>query len=98
MAVILTLALLLPLFGFIVLFISADKVSRFLTGLIACSTVFLSFLCFCSLFFLNLDLAGANNVVLYNWIPIKGIDAPLSLHIDALSLLMALIITGVGFL
>ena len=34
----------------------------------------------------------------FNWIPIEGIDADFSLDIDSLSLLMTLIITGVGFL
>ncbi len=34
----------------------------------------------------------------FEWIPINGLQASFSLHVDSLSLLMTLIITGIGFL
>lgn len=36
--------------------------------------------------------------ILYRWIPVEGIDAHFSLSLDTLSLMMSLIITGIGFL
>lgn len=39
-----------------------------------------------------------HEVTLFTWIPVKGINADFTLHLDSLALLMTLIITGVGFL
>ena len=64
----------------------------------ACSTVFLSFLCFVKLLYEYPQGALLQEVTLFSWIHIQGFDADFSLHLDHLSLLMTLIVTGVGFL
>jgi len=93
------LGLFVPLLGFLVLMASSRILNRTITGIIGCTTIFVSFACFISLFLAftgnSLDPFTAK---LYSWIPVRGINADFSLHIDSLSLLMTLIITGVGFL
>lgn len=93
------LGLFSPLAGFIILMAASGRIGRYLTGWIACGTVFVSFVCFSSLLYsyFNADML-AQTVTLFHWIPVAGINADFSLHIDSLSLLMTLIITGVGFL
>lgn len=93
------IGLFLPLLGFIILFVSAFKISRRLAGLIGCTSVFISFACFTYTLYqyttLNLP---AQSLFLFHWIPIAGLSADFTLLIDPLSLLMTMIITGVGFL
>ncbi len=91
--------LFLPLAGFLVLLISAFRIKRSFAGILACTTIFLSFLCFSTLLLMYNHTGGTPvTFVLYPWIPIEGIQADVSLRLDSLSLLMTLIITGVGFL
>lgn len=92
-------ALFLPLAGFLVLTATAKVIGRWLTGLIACSTVFVSLLCFISLLAIYLSTGmEPRDFILFNWISIEKINADFALHLDSLSLLMTLIVTGVGFL
>jgi NADH-quinone oxidoreductase subunit L len=93
------LALFLPLAGFLILSSMAWNVSRQVAVWIACTTVFLSFLCFAWLFlgYLNQESVSLS-FFLFNWIPVEGMQADFTLRLDPLSLLMALIITGIGFL
>lgn len=90
------IGLFLPLAGFLGIMIFSSIIGRKLAGFIACATVFLSFLCFAGLLYIH-D-AGPQSVTLFDWIPIDKIDAKFNLQLDSLSLLMTLIITGVGFL
>ena len=85
-------ALLAPLFGFLVLM--SLPLTRKVTGFVACTAVFVSFAGFCTLFYMNEE----GQLPLYSWIELPGLKAVFSLHLDHLSHLMALIITGVGFL
>lgn len=92
-------ALFLPLIGFLILLAMSSRISRVLTGVIACSTILLSFIFFSSLVYVY----ESNNMspqifTLYKWIPFEGINADFALRVDPLSLVMTLIITGVGFL
>ncbi|CDR33443.1 NADH-quinone oxidoreductase subunit L [Criblamydia sequanensis] len=99
MAEIIVLSLFLPLLGFLILTLFHASLSRKSTGLIACASVLLSFLCFFSL--VTTYMVGTyedTTLLLFKWIPIKGINADFKLHLDELSLLMGLIITGVGSL
>lgn len=91
----LTSALFLPLLGFLILMLCADKLGRKTIATIGCGTIFISFLCFEHL--LNV-YEVPYDLTLFQWIPVRDIQANFSLHVDSLSLLMALIITGVGFL
>jgi NADH-quinone oxidoreductase subunit L len=84
------LGLFAPLAGFLILMISSHVISRRMTEIIACLTIFISFICFITM--------DQGSFTLFNWIPIEGINAKFNLNIDHLSTLMALIITGIGFL
>lgn len=99
MPIIICLGLFLPLMGFLSIVAFYQVIGRRLAGCVACSTIFLSFACFLTLLvtFLNLDIP-AEQLSLFRFIPLKGIEANFSLHLDSLSLLMTLIITGIGFL
>src|SRR5262245_57816066 len=96
----LCIGLFLPLVGFLLLMISSSYIGRNATNFIGCGTILISFICF--LYLLHLFSENPNQfpliVSLFDWIPVERIDAKFSLYLDSLSLLMALIITGVGFL
>jgi NADH-quinone oxidoreductase subunit L len=98
MDVMIWIALFAPLAGFIILVASSHWIQRRLAGYVACTTVGLSFICF-TMLLLNQAHEGKDfqDVVLYSWLPIKGIHANFTLHLDHLSMLMTLIITGIGF-
>lgn len=93
------LGLFLPLIGFFILTATSRVVGRKLAGIIACTTLFISFVCFSSLLIYYLK-GGMNpeNVTLFKWVHVQNINADFTLHLDALSIVMTLIITGVGFL
>lgn len=93
------LGLFLPLAGFLVLLFSSRTIDRKLTGLIGCGTVFLSFLCFSWLLYHYVTLQlSSESYTLFSWVPLKNIQANFTVTLDHLSLVMTLIITGVGFL
>ncbi len=91
--------LFLPLVGFLSLVLLSGVLDRRQVGILACTVIALSFFSFALLLgtFLQNGMQPAH-VTLFQWIPVPGIDANVSLHLDALSLLMTLIITGVGCL
>lgn len=93
------LALFVPLIGFLGLVASHQVIGRQLTRLIGCGTVLFSFASFIYLLFMYRS-TGMNpqTFKLFNWISVSGLSADFALHLDSLSLLMALIITGIGFL
>lgn len=88
-----------PLVGFLILMALANILSRRLVGVIGCLAILIPFLCFCSIFysFAYHDMSPAT-FTLYNWIPVKGIEAGFTLRMDHIALFMTLVITGVGFL
>lgn len=91
--------LFLPLAGFLILMLSSDYISRFWTGLVGCATILASFCLFAYFFLFFTDTSLDPELInLFTWIPIEGINANFELRLDHLSLLMTLIITGVGFL
>lgn len=93
------LALLLPLSGFVVLLGASGSIGRRCASFVACTTILLSFVCFTQLLATYLlHTSEPQQMALFHWIPVKGIDAEVTLRLDALSLWMALIVTGVGFL
>ena len=93
------IGLFMPLVGFLTLVASANKIGRRLTGLIGCGSILTSFICFSGLLYAytHYDMLPFNET-LFTWIPDESINADFTLRIDPLSLLMTLIITGVGFL
>lgn len=95
MEFIISIGLFTPLIGFFILMFSSNVISRKLTGLIGCTTIFISLICFTIISYI---INEPETVTLFQWIPIENIQAHFSLHIDELSILMGFIITGVGFL
>lgn len=99
MEILLYSGLFIPLAGFLILLSGSSFFGRRAAGVIGCSSVFLSFLCFCFLVYRYHEHGMVDRYfTLFAWLPIDKIEANFSLHVDALSLLMSLIITGVGFL
>lgn len=95
----LCLGLFLPLLGFFTLVASSKFIGRQATTTIACATIFFSFVCFASLFFIfESSETPPIDLSLFQWIPVDGINADFKLHLDPLAIWMTLIITGIGFL
>lgn len=99
MAFVTCFALFLPLVSFLILLAMGKMIGRRLAGVIACTSIFISFACFTGLLIVY---ASQNmpplHLFLYHWIPVDQINADFTLCLDQLSILMTLIITGVGFL
>src|SRR5437588_11668582 len=93
-----SIALFLPLLGFLFLLFGNKFISKRFSGYVGCATVFLSFLCFVKLLYGYYHSPLSQEVTLFSWIQIQGFDANFSLYVDHLSLLMGLVVTGVGFL
>jgi NADH-quinone oxidoreductase subunit L len=91
--------LFIPLIGFLILMLSSKTISRKAAGLIGCGAIFFSFITFASLLTAyNIYEPGTLHTKLFSWININGISADFALTLDSLTLLMTMIITGVGFL
>lgn len=86
------LGLFLPLLSFLYLFLFGDKKTA---PYIGSASVLISFLCFA---YITYTSSGLEEFFLFPWIAIKGLKADFILHIDHLSTLLTLIITGIGFL
>lgn len=99
MALAICLGLLFPLFGFLGIMASSRSIGRQLCGVVGSGSIFISFLCFASLAY-TYSMTGAApfTFTLFNWIHLDKINADFTLHFDPLTILMTLIITGVGFL
>lgn len=92
-------ALFLPLLGFLILMGGSSIWGRKIAGFIGCITIFISFICFVTVLWMYTHQKLDPQVfTLYRWIPMDEINADFTLRIDPLSLVMTLIITGVGFL
>jgi len=89
------LGLFSPLIGFLILLASSSFIKRNVANIIGCGTILISFLCFVLLL---VSYTNSIHLSLYNWVPVAGINADFNIDLDSLSLLMTLIITGVGFL
>lgn len=99
MAYIISLGLFLPLLGFFCLTFFNRWINRTVASVFACSVVFAAFLSFFSIFIVYINSGmHPEQFSLFQFVPVEGIKADFSLHLDSLSLLMTLIITGVGFL
>ncbi len=93
------LGLFIPLLGFLLLLIFSNGIGRRTAGLVGSGTILISFLCFASLLYTYIvQGTPPTHFILFNWIPVDGINADFKLSLDSLSLLMTMIITGIGFL
>jgi NADH-quinone oxidoreductase subunit L len=99
MELLIGLGLFFPLISFIGLMASSKWIKRQLTGMIASGVVLTSFICFLTLLIIYKEQKMSPfNLTLFSWIPVEGINADFMLRLDPLSLVMTLVITGVGFL
>jgi len=85
---------LLPLIGFIINGLANRSFAKGLVSLVGCGSVLASFLISLYLFF---NFNGQPYVVdLFDWISVGNLRIPFSFQIDQLSLIMLLLVTGVG--
>ncbi|MHB8580725.1 MAG: NADH-quinone oxidoreductase subunit L [Ignavibacteriaceae bacterium] len=93
---------LLPLLGFLINGLFGRKIkNEKIIGIIGSGTIGLSFLIVAGAFFQTLSMPVDQRqtiVNLFQWIKVGNFDVNVSYQVDQLSLLMGLIVTGVGFI
>jgi NADH-quinone oxidoreductase subunit L len=96
------LTVLLPLLGFLVNGIFGSRIkNEKIIGWIGSGAIGLSFLIAVGSFFQTLALPADDRktiITLFNWLNVGGLNINVSYQVDQLSLVMALIVTGVGFI
>ena len=99
MALLCLLVPLLPFIGFLINGLGNRKLPKGLVGLLGCATVLASFLISVYLF-IDFTSNGSRAYVvnLYNWFTVGSLEIGFSFMIDQLTLLMLLMVTGIGFL
>ncbi|MCC9136823.1 NADH-quinone oxidoreductase subunit L [Pontibacter silvestris] len=99
MALLCLLIPLLPLLGFILNGLGNRKLSKGIVRIVGCSTVLASFLIAVYLFF-DFTANGSQPYIadFYNWISVGTLEIGFTFLIDQLTLLMLLMVTGIGFL
>ncbi len=88
---------LLPLIGFLVNGLLGTYLPKSITGWLGSLAVLGSFIC-SVLIFRQLDPGEAIHLDLFSWIAFGQVDISFSLWIDSLTMIMMLVVTGVGFL
>ena len=89
----------LPLIGFLILSLGNKKFSEGIAAVIGCGTILGSFIITLSIF-LGF-ISGSHEAVtvkMFDWISAGNLSISFSFLIDNLSLMMMMIITGIGFL
>ena len=90
---------LIPFFGFLLIGLGRNALSKSLAGLIGCSTILASFIISLLIFFEVRHEGFQTQVVeLFPFIEFGKVSIPFAFQVDQLSTLFLLIITGVGFL
>ncbi len=87
-----------PLAGFLLVALVNKRLRNWLAALIACSSVLFSFILSIVLFFALGEEQPAITFTAFEWIAAGNFSVSFSFLIDPLSIIMMLIITGVGFL
>ena len=88
---------LLPLVGFLINGIGRNVLPKSVIATIASLAVIAPFAISLSVF-LNFNEAKPVIITLFDWIKVGSLDIPFAFQIDQLSILMLLIITGIGSL
>ena len=90
---------LLPLIGFIIIGIGRNFLPKAVAGSLASMMVLASFILSIGIF-VELHDAPVKSATytLFDWINVGSLSIPFSFQVDALSSLMLLIVTGIGFL
>ncbi|WP_400194148.1 NADH-quinone oxidoreductase subunit L [Hymenobacter sp. B81] len=89
---------LLPFLGFLLNGLLNRRLSGTVAGLIGSATVLGSFIISLTLFLRFLANPVPYTVQLFDWISVGSMQIPFAYQIDQLSLIMLLLVTGVGFL
>jgi NADH-quinone oxidoreductase subunit L len=95
------LLIILPLIGFLINFLVGRKLPKTLSGIIGSAAVFGSFLISVSFFISVLNgnsLPADQTHTFFHWFSLGKFSVEFSFLVDRLSVMMLLIITGVGFL
>ncbi len=96
------LTVLLPLLGFLFNGLFGSKIkNEKVIGIIGSSTIGISFLITVGAFFQTLALPVEQRqtiINLFSWLNVGGLNIHIAYQIDQLSLVMALVVTGVGFI
>jgi len=87
---------LLPLLGFLIISFFGKSLKGF-SGWLGSLTILLSFILSLGIF-LNFPADASAQIDVFNWIKVSSISIDFSLLIDPLSIVMLLVVTGVGFL
>lgn len=91
----------LPLLGAVTNGLVGPRLPKGIVGLVACSSIFFSFVVSVSYVLLKLNGLGEGEVLLntvYPWLHIGAFKADIAFQMDKLSAVMCLVVTGVGFL
>ncbi len=92
----------LPLLGFLINGIFGSKIkNEKVIGILGSGVIGISFLISLGAFFETLGLPVDQRqeiVTLFNWLHVSNINVSFSYQVDQLSLIMALVVTGVGFI
>ncbi|AFH49575.1 NADH dehydrogenase I subunit L [Ignavibacterium album JCM 16511] len=95
------LTIILPLAGFLINGIFGSRIkNEKVIGIIGSGVIGISFLIALGAFFETLSLPAEQRqiiVTLFNWLNVGGLNVSFAYQVDQLSLVMALIVTGVGF-
>src|SRR5229473_1657198 len=94
----LALIIAFPLAGWLILGVVGGKLPRRVIGILACGTVALAFVASVAASRHSAVSAGGLSAPLFSWISVGTLAVPAGLLMDRLSSLMALVVTGVGFL
>jgi NADH-quinone oxidoreductase subunit L len=86
--------LVLPLVGGVINAVLGLKLPRRLSEIIACASIGISFV----FSILAFRASPQADVFIYNWLSFSWFSAPFALRLDALSLVMSVMVTGVSFL
>lgn len=100
-ATLLTLVPLLPLAGFLLNGLGFRKISKSIAATIGISSVVAAFAISLTVFlhhFLGNPKAGGIYIPIFDWISVLGLNIGFNFYIDQLSILMLLLVTGVGSL
>ncbi len=90
---------LLPLLGFVINGLGFGKITKNLAAIIGCGSVLLSFIIACGIFYEDLGRGGEAVQKTYgSWIHAGNYSVDFSFLVDRLSIIMMLIVTGVGLL
>ena len=89
---------LLPLVGFLINGLFGKKLPKMLVGGLATLVVFASFVITTSIFFGFKNESGPIVIKAFEWFRVNGIQINFGFQVDQLSLMMVMIITGIGSL